>query len=67
MSMTPTTALRETSTAAAETMVVPQPAVSPSTSTTARPMTGEEYVESIRDGREIYLYGDRVKDVTTRT
>ena len=30
-----------------------------------RPMTGEEYIDSIRDGREIYLYGDRVKDVTT--
>src|SRR4051812_16397115 len=30
-----------------------------------RPMTGAEYVESLRDGREIYLYGDRVKDVTT--
>ena len=29
-----------------------------------RPMTGEEYIESLRDGREIYLYGDRVKDVT---
>jgi aromatic ring hydroxylase len=28
-------------------------------------MTGEEYIDSIRDGREIYLYGDRVKDVTT--
>jgi aromatic ring hydroxylase len=23
------------------------------------------YVASIRDGREIYLYGERVKDVTT--
>jgi hypothetical protein len=33
--------------------------------TSSRPMTGEEYIESIRDGREIYLYGDRVKDVTT--
>ncbi|TYB71343.1 Pyoverdin chromophore biosynthetic protein pvcC [Nonomuraea sp. PA05] len=29
-----------------------------------RPMTGSEYVESLRDTREIYLYGDRVKDVT---
>lgn len=28
-----------------------------------RPMTGAEYLESIRDDREIYLYGDRVKDV----
>ncbi|MFJ4983628.1 4-hydroxyphenylacetate 3-hydroxylase family protein [Streptomyces sp. NPDC088732] len=30
-----------------------------------RPLTGEEYVESLRDGREIYLYGERVRDVTT--
>jgi aromatic ring hydroxylase len=30
-----------------------------------RPLTGGEYIESLRDGREIYLYGERVKDVTT--
>ena len=30
-----------------------------------RPMTGEEYVDSLRDGREVYVYGERVKDVTT--
>jgi 4-hydroxyphenylacetate 3-monooxygenase len=30
-----------------------------------RPFTGDEYIESLRDDREIYLYGDRVKDVTT--
>ena len=30
-----------------------------------RPMSGAEYVESLRDGREVYIYGDRVKDVTT--
>lgn len=29
-----------------------------------RPMTGDEYLESLRDDREIYLYGERVKDVT---
>jgi 4-hydroxyphenylacetate 3-monooxygenase len=29
------------------------------------PMTGIEYLESIRDGREIYAYGERVDDVTT--
>ena len=33
--------------------------------TSSRPMNGEEYIESLRDGREIYLYGERVKDVTT--
>ncbi|GAB3463641.1 4-hydroxyphenylacetate 3-hydroxylase N-terminal domain-containing protein [Actinophytocola sediminis] len=32
---------------------------------TTRPFTGDEYLESLRDGREIYLYGERVKDVTT--
>ncbi|GHJ44205.1 pyoverdin chromophore biosynthetic protein pvcC [Catellatospora sp. TT07R-123] len=30
-----------------------------------RPLTGDEYIESLRDDREIFLYGDRVKDVTT--
>src|SRR5450830_1483216 len=30
-----------------------------------RPFTGAEYMESLRDNREIYIYGDRVKDVTT--
>src|SRR4026207_1459371 len=29
------------------------------------PFTGAEYLESIRDGREIWIYGERVKDVTT--
>src|SRR3954451_18597090 len=33
--------------------------------TTTRPMTGEEYRESLRDGREIWIYGERVEDVTT--
>jgi 4-hydroxyphenylacetate 3-monooxygenase len=28
-------------------------------------MTGEEYIESLRDGRTIYFHGDKVKDVTT--
>ena len=30
-----------------------------------RPFTGAEFIESLRDGREVYLYGERVKDVTT--
>src|SRR6266498_5551527 len=30
-----------------------------------RPMTGAEYMESLRDGRAVYIYGERVKDVTT--
>jgi len=35
------------------------------TSGRTRPFTGAEYLESIRDGREIWIYGERVKDVTT--
>src|SRR5438093_13050538 len=30
-----------------------------------RPLTGEEFLDSLRGGREIWLYGGRVKDVTT--
>ena len=30
-----------------------------------RPLTGSEYLASLRDGREVYIYGERVKDVTT--
>jgi len=38
----------------------------PATSTpVARPLTGEEYIESLRDGREVFIYGDKVADVTT--
>ncbi len=36
-----------------------------SQTTVTRPMTGEEYLESLRDDRTIYIYGERVKDVTT--
>jgi 4-hydroxyphenylacetate 3-monooxygenase len=28
-------------------------------------MTSTEYIESLRDGRQVYLYGERVEDVTT--
>ncbi len=31
----------------------------------SRPMNGAEYLESLRDGREIFIYGERVDDVTT--
>ena len=31
----------------------------------SKPMTGEEFLKSLRDGREVYIYGERVKDVTT--
>src|SRR5438034_4890670 len=30
-----------------------------------RPFTGEEFLDSLRGGREIWVYGERVKDVTT--
>ena len=29
-----------------------------------RPMNGNEYLELLRDDRTIYIYGERVKDVT---
>jgi 4-hydroxyphenylacetate 3-monooxygenase len=35
------------------------------TTSMVAPFTGEEYLESIRDGREIWAYGERVDDVTT--
>ena len=30
----------------------------------ARPFTGAEYIESLKDGREVYIDGERVADVT---
>src|SRR6201993_2400542 len=39
--------------------------VNGSVATRTRPFTGAEYMESLRDGREIWIYGERVKDVTT--
>jgi 4-hydroxyphenylacetate 3-monooxygenase len=39
---------------------------SPATVTPARrPLTGGEYIESLRDGREVFIYGQKVADVTT--
>ena len=35
------------------------------TAARTRPFTGQEYLDSLRDGREIWIYGERVKDVTT--
>ena len=31
----------------------------------SRPQTGAEYLELLRDDRCVYIYGERVKDVTT--
>ena len=39
--------------------------MSETTATRNRPFTGNEYLESLRDGREVWLYGERVDDVTT--
>src|SRR5207342_380872 len=33
--------------------------------TPGRAFTGAEYLASLRDGREVYIYGERVDDVTT--
>src|SRR4029078_1811470 len=30
----------------------------------SHPMAGAEYLESLRDQREVWIYGERVKDVT---
>ncbi|HXD11704.1 MAG TPA: 4-hydroxyphenylacetate 3-hydroxylase N-terminal domain-containing protein, partial [Anaerolineales bacterium] len=37
---------------------------SPQREDVSRPMTGAEYLESLRDQREVWIYGERVKDVT---
>lgn len=34
-------------------------------STTPLPQTGDEYLESLDDGREVWIYGEKVKNVTT--
>ena len=36
-----------------------------STENTTRPFTGDEYLESLNDGREIWIYGERVENVAT--
>jgi hypothetical protein len=51
MSKSPIAALRATTKTDVEVISAPETAVS----TSARPMTGDEYIESIRDGREVYL------------
>jgi 4-hydroxyphenylacetate 3-monooxygenase len=35
------------------------------TRSTLRPFTGDEYLESLRDGRTVYFHGEKVRDVTT--
>ncbi len=35
------------------------------TAVATQPFTGKEFLESLRDGRAVYIYGERVPDVTT--
>jgi 4-hydroxyphenylacetate 3-monooxygenase len=35
-----------------------------STAAVSLPFTGDEYLESLRDGREVWIYGERVHDIT---
>src|SRR5262245_65162045 len=46
-------------------MITETSKTAPAVDKAVRPMTGAEYLESLRDGREIWLYGERVEDVTT--
>ena len=36
----------------------------PGTQPSAKPQTGSEYLDSLRDDRTVFIYGERVKDVT---
>jgi 4-hydroxyphenylacetate 3-monooxygenase len=40
-------------------------AAAKATGNTTRPLTGDEYLESLNDGREIWIYGERVENVAT--
>ena len=40
-------------------------AIDPGGAARTQPFTSQEFLESLRDGREIWIYGERVKDVTT--
>jgi 4-hydroxyphenylacetate 3-monooxygenase len=39
--------------------------MTPTPAEARRPMTGAEYLDSLRDGRQVWIYGDRVDDVTS--
>jgi 4-hydroxyphenylacetate 3-monooxygenase len=38
--------------------------VGTSTAERTKPLTGQEFIDSLRDGREVWIYGERVQDVT---
>jgi hypothetical protein len=44
--------------------LVEEPAQPAASGKKSVPMTGQEYLESLNDGREIWIYGEKVKDVT---
>ncbi len=46
-------------------MTIQQDRSETSAPTASAPMTGDEYIQSVQDGREVWIYGERVKDVTT--
>ena len=37
--------------------------VAPALASSFAPLTGREYLDSLNDGREVWIYGERVKDV----
>src|ERR1700735_453314 len=45
--------------------VATKPAKAGAPAGASKPQTGDEYLESLRDDRTVYIYGERVKDVTT--
>ncbi|HTW74352.1 MAG TPA: 4-hydroxyphenylacetate 3-hydroxylase N-terminal domain-containing protein [Steroidobacteraceae bacterium] len=44
---------------------MPEQQTTRSGAASGRPFTSREFLESLRDGREIWIYGERVRDVTT--
>ena len=52
---------------AADSSASPTPSMSDRTTPAnpKMPMTGDEYIKSLQDDREVWIYGERVKDVTT--
>ncbi|VXC48826.1 4-nitrophenol 2-monooxygenase, oxygenase component [Arthrobacter sp. 9AX] len=48
-----------------ETATLPDMSARTAPANPLKPQTGDEYIESLRDDREVWIYGERVKDVTT--
>ena len=45
-------------------MSKPEHCLARSAPATQRPFTGPEYIDSLRDGRAVYIYGEKVEDLT---